>query len=110
MHNGNSRRVGWIFASTSTRAARETAIGQCADDRCDTNSVRSFDAAGQHGGAPLRVVFGSGPRIRASSANGQIKTTEVTMAGYAIREGKAAADSETVMSLPRVFQVWVRRA
>ncbi len=58
MHHGHRRRVGRIFAKTSSCAARETAPGKYLDDRRDSNSVRSFDAAGQHGSASLRIDRG----------------------------------------------------
>ena len=55
MHNGDRRRVGRIFAAPSSRAAREATPGKYFYDHRDTNRLRSLDAAGQHGGASLRI-------------------------------------------------------
>jgi len=46
------------LASTSSRAAREAAFGQHHDDHRDSGHVRSLDAAGEHGGSPLRIDHG----------------------------------------------------
>ncbi len=55
LNHGNRWHVGGIFSATSSCATGETTPGKCRYDRSDSSSLRSFNATGQHGGAPVRT-------------------------------------------------------
>jgi len=63
---GHRRRLGRILDATSPRATCETTTGKRCNDRRDPSRIRSFDSAGQHVGASVRINRGifSWPRPR----------------------------------------------
>ncbi len=75
---GHRRSLGGILAPPSSCTARKTATGKRRDDRRDTNRVRPFDSAGQHGGPPLRTDSGLLSRTYPCAASGTCSRESVT--------------------------------